>query len=123
MAIRYEDSFVLLREASDLIDEALDQEDELTSSGKIRAAFYRLYQAANTATMVSPPDVRMAAESSERYRRIVEYPYRLYYQQGRYPNGELRAVFDRWLDDVRGYVDDLSAQSKLSVVKPSRAKL
>ena len=62
MAVLYEDSFVLLREASALMDQVLLQTADPNASGKIRAAFYKLYQAANSATMISPPDVRAVAE-------------------------------------------------------------
>ena len=82
MAVLYEDSFVLLREASALMDQVLLQTADPNASGKIRAAFYKLYQAANSATMISPPDVRAVAEGSEAYRLIVEYPYKLYYREG-----------------------------------------
>ena len=50
MAVLYEDSFVLLREASALMDQVLLQTADPNASGKIRAAFYKLYQAANSAT-------------------------------------------------------------------------
>ena len=122
MAVLYEDSFVLLREALELMDGALQQPADPNARGCIRAAFYKLYQAANSATMISPPDVRAVAEGSEAYRRIVEYPYKLYYREGRYPAADLKAVFDRWVLEVSRYVDNLAASAKLSVVKPSREK-
>lgn len=122
MAVLYEDSFALLREASELMDEALLRAADPNASGQVRAAFYKLYQAANTATMISPPDVRAVAEGSEAYRLIVEYPYKLYYREGRFPAEGLRAVFDRWVLEVSRYVDGLAASAKLSVVKPSREK-
>ncbi|WP_139650794.1 hypothetical protein [Raoultibacter phocaeensis] len=122
MAVLYEDSFVLVREASELMDEALSQTADPNARGQIRAAFYKLYQAANSATMISPLDVRAVAEGSEAYQLIVEYPYKLYYREGRYPVADLKAVFDRWVLEVSRYVDDLSASAKLSVVKPSREK-
>ena len=43
MAVLYEDSFVLLREASALMDQVLLQTADPNASGKIRAAFYKLY--------------------------------------------------------------------------------
>lgn len=122
MAVLYEDSFVLLREASALMDQVLLQTADPNASGKIRAAFYKLYQAANSATMISPPDVRAVAEGSEAYRLIVEYPYKLYYREGRYPGADLKTVFDRWVLEVGRYVDGLAASTKLSVAKPSREK-
>ncbi len=122
MAVLYEDSFALLREASALMDQALLQEADPNASGKVRAAFYKLYQAASSATMISPPDVRAVAEGSEAYRLIVEYPYKLYYREGRYPASDLKAVFDRWVAEVARYVDGLAASAKLSVAKPSRGK-
>ena len=121
MAVLYEDSFVLLREASALMDEALLHATDPNADGKARAAFYKLYQAATSATMISPPDVRAVAEGSEAYRLIVEYPYKLYYR-GRYPVADLKAVFDRWVAEVGRYVDGLAASAKLSVAKPSREK-
>ena len=72
--------------------------------------------------MISPPDVRAVAEGSEAYRLIVEYPYKLYYREGRYPGADLKAVFDRWALEVGRYVDGLAASAKLSVAKPSREK-
>ena len=122
MAVLYEDSFVLLREASALMDQVLLQTADPNASGKIRAAFYKLYQAANSATMISPPDVRAVAEGSEAYRLIVEYPYKLYYREGRYPGADLKTVFDRWVLEVGRYVDGLAASAKLSVAMPSREK-
>ena len=65
MAVLYEDSFVLLREASALMDEALLHATNPNAGGKARAAFYKLYQAATSATMISPPDVRAVAEGSD----------------------------------------------------------
>ena len=111
MAVLYEDSFVLLREASALMDQVLLQTADPNASGKIRAAFYKLYQAANSATMISPPDVRAVAEGSEAYRLIVEYPYKLYYREGRYPGADLKTVFDRWVLEVGRYVDGLGGEA------------
>lgn len=122
MAVLYENSFALMREASKLMDEALSQTADSNVDGQIRSAFYKLYQAANSATMISPSDVREIAEGSEAYGLIVEYPYKLYYREGRYPVDDLRAAFSRWMLEVGRYVDGLAASAKLSVAKPSRKK-
>lgn len=63
------------------MDEALQQPADPNARGCIRAAFYKLYQAAELGNHDQPPDVRAVAEGSEAYRRIVEYPYKLYYRE------------------------------------------
>lgn len=130
MGMSIEDAYSDIRKADEQFETASSLEGP-SKDGRIRMAYYHLYQAttkANTLFLIrerkgAVDEGGLLTWARTEYDEFVLVLYQTYYKQGGYPRFNVEEDFRRWLDRVRGYVERLSDAFKLErSARPARGR-
>jgi len=117
----FEDAYANMRVAREKFKLALSAKEPLERDRHARMAFYSLYQAASTASMLYMGIRRRGVRdegglltwSKREFEVFIDTLYMKYFRRGLYPKDDFKEEFERWFGKVKEYVNRLDAEAKL----------